>query len=224
MVRSISIDDPRRGASHMMHVSCVRPVDRSGARGTVLYVPRRVRTRCTRPRHPRGAPPRAAGGTTAGPPRVAALQPPAMDALDGSAAADPAEVRPVGDRHAQTSFGRPMHAVDYCLIVALLACTVVGNWRATRHTQSVADFVAANRAAGPYLLATADGTAGLGAISIVASFEQFYAAGLAPRFWGFAATPISMIITLSGYVRWRYRATRCLTMSEFFEYRYGSKR
>ena len=33
-----------------------------------------------------------------------------------------------------------------------------------------------------------------------------------------------MLITLSGFVRWRYRATRCLTMSQFFEHRYGSSR
>ena len=108
--------------------------------------------------------------------------------------------------------------------VLLLALVSHGNWRAKAHTRSVADFLAANRAAGSYLLATAEGTAGLGAVSIVAQLERFGAAGLVPTFWGFAITPVALTITLTGFVRWRYRATRCLTICQFFEHRYGSRR
>lgn len=108
--------------------------------------------------------------------------------------------------------------------LVLLALVTRGNWQAKRLTRSVADFLAANRSAGPYLLATAEGTAGLGAVSIVAVLEQFGAAGFVPRFWGLVGAPVGMIITLTGFVRWRYRATRCLTMCQFFEYRYGSRR
>ncbi len=68
--------------------------------------------------------------------------------------------------------------------LVLLALVTRGNWQAKRLTRSVADFLAANRSAGPYLLATAEGTAGLGAVSIVAVLEQFGAAGFVPRFWG----------------------------------------
>ena len=122
----------------------------------------------------------------------------------------------------QAAVAGPMEPVDWALVAVLLSLVGYGNSRAMRHNRSVADFVAANRAAGPYLLATADGTAGLGAISIVANLERFFVAGFAPRFWLLLGTPIAMTITLSGFVRWRYRATRSLTMAQFFEYRYGS--
>ena len=56
-----------------------------------------------------------------------------------------------------------METVDWALLVVLLALVGWGNKAAARHNRSIADFLAANRAAGPYLLATADGTAGLGA-------------------------------------------------------------
>ena len=55
-----------------------------------------------------------------------------------------------------------METVDWALLVVLLALVGWGNKAAARHNRSIADFLAANRAAGPYLLATADGTAGLG--------------------------------------------------------------
>ena len=61
-------------------------------------------------------------------------------------------------------------------------------------------------------------------MTIVANVERFYVAGFAPKYWLLLGTPIAMLITLSGFVRWRYRATRCLTMSQFFEHRYGSSR
>lgn len=117
-----------------------------------------------------------------------------------------------------------MHAADWATVAVLAAVVALANVRAMRHNRSVADFVAANRSAGPYLLATADGTAGLGAVSIVANLERFFVAGFAPRFWLLLGTPIAMVITLSGFVRWRFRATRSLTMCQFFELRYGSRR
>ena len=54
-----------------------------------------------------------------------------------------------------------------------------------RYTQSPAQFLAAGRSARRYLLAIADGMAGLGAISVIAAFEQFYQSGFSPFYWGF---------------------------------------
>ena len=52
-----------------------------------------------------------------------------------------------------------------------------------RYTKSVGDFLAANRCAGRYLLCISSGMAGLGAISIVAFFEMYYAAGFTAVWW-----------------------------------------
>ena len=86
---------------------------------------------------------------------------------------------------------------------------------------SVADFLSANRCAGKYLLGVADGMSGLGAISIVAVFEMTYKAGFTASWWKLMLLPIGVIIASTGWVQYRFRQTRALTMAQFFEIRYS---
>lgn len=94
-------------------------------------------------------------------------------------------------------------------------------WFTKRYTRSVADFLAADRSAGRYLLTMASGMAGLGTITMVANFEQFYSAGFAAGWWGMMLGPVTLLVTLSGFVIYRYRETRAMTMAQFFERRYS---
>lgn len=116
-----------------------------------------------------------------------------------------------------------MHWIDWAIVggvlIGLAAVAVV----ASRLTRSVADFLAANRAAGRYLLTVASGMSGLGAISIAAHFEKFYEAGFAGLWWAQMLAPLSLILALSGFVIYRYRETRALTMAQFFEMRYSRR-
>jgi len=90
-----------------------------------------------------------------------------------------------------------------------------------RHMKGVADFLVANRCAGRYLLSVARGMVGIGAVSAVASFEMHYQAGFVPSWWQLMYIPLSVIIILTGYVYYRFRETRALTMAQFFEMRYS---
>jgi SSS family solute:Na+ symporter len=92
-----------------------------------------------------------------------------------------------------------------------------------RYTRSVSDFLSANRCAGRYLLTMAEGIAGLGIATLVANFEKFYTAGFAANWWGQMMAPLGLIAALSGWVNYRYRETRALTMAQFFEMRYSRK-
>jgi len=114
-----------------------------------------------------------------------------------------------------------MAHIDWLLIVGFLL--FIGGTALTtlKYTRSVADFLSANRCAGRYLLGVADGMAGMGAISIISFFEQTYAAGTAPVFWATLSIPIGMIIALSGFITYRYRETRAMTMAQFLEMRYS---
>lgn len=116
-----------------------------------------------------------------------------------------------------------MHWIDWSIIIGLVLFVTWMAMRTKRYTKSVADFLAANRCAGRYLLGTAEGTAALGAISVIAQFEAFYAAGFAPGYWQAMAVPILLFVQLSGWVIYRYRATRAMTMSQFFEMRYSKR-
>jgi SSS family solute:Na+ symporter len=89
------------------------------------------------------------------------------------------------------------------------------------YNRSVADFLSANRCAGRYLLAVGDGSASIGAISIVAMFEAYYRSGFSFHWWGLIVNTIVILISVSGWVQYRFRETRALTMAQFFEIRYS---
>lgn len=108
------------------------------------------------------------------------------------------------------------------MIFAVIALRLVS--LSTRHyMRGVADFLAANRCAGRYLLTIAGQMGGTGAISIVAAFQMYYSSGLPPIYWGFMALLSGAIVTITGWVQYRYRETRVLTLAQFFELRYGHK-
>ena len=114
-----------------------------------------------------------------------------------------------------------MHWIDWIIIGALLAVLCGVLYWCQRYVKSTADFLAAGRCARRYLLTITSGIAGIGAISIVGSFEQSYAAGFTPVWWGFLTGPIGLVIAITGFVYYRLRETRCLTMAQFFEVRYS---
>jgi SSS family solute:Na+ symporter len=113
--------------------------------------------------------------------------------------------------------------VDWLIVLAMLALLLHGVRESNRHTRSVADFLAAGRSAGRYLVGVAGGIAGLGAITIVGNLEMNYIAGFAMSWWGMTTSVVILIITLSGWVIYRFRETRCLTLAEFFERRYSRR-
>lgn len=114
-----------------------------------------------------------------------------------------------------------MHWIDWSIVGALVLALLVILAVCQRYVKSTADFLAANRCAGRYLLTITSSIAGLGAISVIAKFEQYYVSGFALEWWGFITTPIMLVISIVGWVYYRFRETRCLTMAQFFEVRYS---
>lgn len=116
-----------------------------------------------------------------------------------------------------------MHWIDWCVVALVGTFFVAVAYSTRKYTQSTSDFLAANRLAGRYLLTLAEGVAGLGAVSIVARFQMVYKAGFAPNWWEQLQAPILLIMMLTGWVIYRFRETRSLTLAQFFEMRYGRK-
>ena len=114
-----------------------------------------------------------------------------------------------------------MEPVDWLVVLVLLGFIFWGNRLASREKKSVADFLAANRCVGQYLLAVGEWTAGLGAVTVVAYLERGYTAGFVPTYWQLAQTPLDIVIRVTGFVRYRYRMTKAMTMAQFFEMRYS---
>ncbi len=107
-------------------------------------------------------------------------------------------------------------------IVAAFVCALFGLvLYSRRFMRGVADYLVANRCAGRYLLTLSEGIAGLGAITIVGAFEITYQAGFVPIWWSYFLSPLGLIIALSGFVIYRFRQTRSMTMPQFIELRYS---
>ncbi len=110
---------------------------------------------------------------------------------------------------------------DWIIVFLTISiCTSIAVYT-KRFMKSVSDFLAANRCAGRYLLCVAQGMAAVGAITIIAKFEMFYAAGFTATWWMIMSSTIMLMITLSGWVFYRYRETRVFTLAQFFEIRYS---
>jgi len=112
---------------------------------------------------------------------------------------------------------------DWAIVGAFISFLLLLAFSIQKHTRSVADFLAANRCGGRYLLSTADGMVGLGAISIISLFEIYYKAGFTALWWGMIQSPVILLVTLTGWVIYRFRQTRSLTLLQFFELRYSKR-
>ena len=116
-----------------------------------------------------------------------------------------------------------LHWVDWTIIACVSIFFVVMAQVAARYVQSTADFLAANRCAGRYVITMAEGIAGWGAASIVALMQMYYQVGFTADWWGQIGVPIGVFMTLAGWVTYRFRQTRVLTMAQFFEVRYSRR-
>ena len=116
-----------------------------------------------------------------------------------------------------------LSVIDW-LIVAITLGSMIYSVNMTKGLmKSVTDFLSAGRTAGRYLISVSSGVAGLGAISIVMFLEMGYVAGFSLSWWGLSQGIIILAITMSGWVIYRFRSTRCLTLAQFFEKRYSRK-
>ena len=116
-----------------------------------------------------------------------------------------------------------LHLVDWLIVFVALAGMFYSVSFSSGLMKSVTDFLSAGRTAGRYLISVSSGVAGLGAISVVMFLEMGYIAGFSLAWWGLSQGIIILMLTMSGWVIYRFRSTRCLTLAQFFEKRYSRK-
>ena len=116
-----------------------------------------------------------------------------------------------------------MHLIDWIIVGFFVSALFSVAVFTKRYTKSVADFLAANRCAGRYLLSISQGVSSVGAISFVALFTMYYKAGFTPNWWMMMTWPVSLFVMLSGWIAYRYRETRAMTMAQLFEMRYSRR-
>ena len=111
--------------------------------------------------------------------------------------------------------------IDWAIVIIVLAGMIYSVSFTKGLMRSVTDFLSAGRTAGRYLISVSQGAAGLGAISIVSFLEVGYITGFSFQWWGLSQGIILLAVTTSGWVIYRFRQTRSLTLAQFFEKRYS---
>lgn len=114
-----------------------------------------------------------------------------------------------------------MHWIDWIIVCIPLLVVLGIGLKSQKYIKSVSDFLTAGRVAGRYMICVAGGEAAMGLISMVAVYEARYNSGFAYSFWSSIATPIGLLMSLTGYCTYRFRETRAMTMGQFLEIRYS---
>ena len=116
-----------------------------------------------------------------------------------------------------------MSWIDWCILLIPMSCLIALAVYTKRYARSVADYLVAGRVAGRYIICVGDLMAALSVIYLIQMTEQYYNAGFSLSFWNAVANPIWIFLALSGFCIYRWRETRCLSIGQFLELRYGSK-
>src|SRR5215207_210843 len=116
-----------------------------------------------------------------------------------------------------------MQPIDWILVAATLALVLFVALYTRRFVKSVADFLAGGRCAGRYLLGNARGESDSGLANTMSKFEMVLVAGFVLNFWEKIQVPVLLLVGISGFVVYRYRETRALTLAQFLEMRYSRR-
>ncbi len=113
--------------------------------------------------------------------------------------------------------------IDWTIVGVSIVLIRVVSWKTRTLMRGVADFLSANRLAGRYLLTIGGEMGNFGVITLVAGWQAFTAAGFPTLWWGFLSAPLGLVYALTGWVFFRLRETRALTVAQFFEIRYSRR-
>ena len=116
-----------------------------------------------------------------------------------------------------------MTVIDWVIIIAALCILTASAIITQRYSKTVSSFLAAERCGGRYMISISSGMAGLGVITLMFMFQISYDTGFSDSWWKVAWWPLQLVFALSGWVIFRFRQTRAMTLAEFFEIRYSRR-
>ena len=114
-----------------------------------------------------------------------------------------------------------MSWIDWIILLLPLMFVIYMGHRSRRYVKGVADFLAAGRICGRYVICVADVVGALAVVTLVAQVEANYQTGFALTFWNQLLAPLGIVMALTGYCTYRYRETRAMSLGQFLEMRYS---
>ena len=116
-----------------------------------------------------------------------------------------------------------MHFIDWLLVALPLLVILWVGFKAQSYIRNVSDFLSAGRLCGRYLISIADIANGLSIMGLVAFVEVHYRTGFALTFWQNLTMPLGVVLSLTGFVTYRFRETKAMSFGQYIEMRYSRK-
>ncbi len=116
-----------------------------------------------------------------------------------------------------------MSVLDWGIMLIPIIFVLYLAYYSGRYIRGVADFVAAGRVAGRYVLTNGGAMSAVSVITIVALVESKYQVGYGIAFWEALLMPVGIFMALTGYIGYRYRKTNVLSQGQFLEIRYSRR-
>ena len=113
--------------------------------------------------------------------------------------------------------------LDWLIIILPVSFVLYMGWYARRYVVQVSDFLSAGRLCGRYLISIADIANGLSIMGLVAFVEVHYRTGFALTFWQNLTMPLGVVLSLTGFVTYRFRETKAMSYGQYIEMRYSRK-
>lgn len=113
--------------------------------------------------------------------------------------------------------------LDWSIVIGFVALLVATALLANNLSRGVSGFLTADRCAGRYLVTVAYNMAQVGVITLVWYFQVGYDVGFTQIWWGYFEGPSLILLAITGWVIYRFRETRAMTLAQFFELRYSKR-
>ena len=110
---------------------------------------------------------------------------------------------------------------NWLIVIVPFAGVLYMAFHTRKYIRGVPDFLAGGRICGRYLLSVGMMEEGLSVMALIAMIEVNYRTGFSRGFWSGFTAPLFLILSLTGYVTYRLRETKALSMGQFLEMRYS---
>jgi Na+/proline symporter len=114
-----------------------------------------------------------------------------------------------------------MGLIDWLIVLIPVTFVVGMGFYSRKYIRGVADFLAAGRVCGRYVICVGDVANALSIIGLVMYVEMTYKTGFALAFWQTIYGPLGVVMGLFGYCTYRFRETKAMSLGQFLEMRYN---
>ncbi len=116
-----------------------------------------------------------------------------------------------------------MSWIDWLIVILPVSFILWIAFHCRKYVRGVVDYLAAGRLAGRYVITVGDMTNGMGLITLVAIVETARRSGFAVSFWQISSLIVGTLLSLLGFLSYRFRQTKSLSNGQFLEMRYSRK-